>query len=143
MATCGKAPEKLRGLGSAANAGVEAAGWATRRRRRPPDSYGTVPAGRHERVTVLREREGPHPAGVSVEHRDFLVNVRVPETNRVIHVTAGERAAVGREGQRVRGRVAGNESSQGAESTGIPQKHRTTFVGLGNQVAVRGEGHSV
>ena len=92
---------------------------------------------------MLREREGPHPAGVSVKERDFLVDVGVPETNRVIHVTAGERAAVRREGQRVRGRVVGNELSQGAESAGIPQKHRTTFIGIRNQAAVGREGQSV
>lgn len=73
----------------------------------------------------------------------FLINLRVPQPDGVIHPATGERAAIGRKGQSVRRTGMSDERTQRPSPVEVPQKDRAPLVGEGQQLAVGPKRHVV
>ena len=71
---------------------------------------------------MLRKCHTPDQIGVPFQNCHFLIHVRVPQPDSLVHPRAGERDAIGRKRQHIRGANVAGERSHQAVMPEIPQK---------------------
>ena len=77
---------------------------------------------------MLGKGDAPNPLAVPLQNRHFLVNLRMPQADRVIHAGAGQRAAIGGKDEFVHRPGMPDELAQGPLPAEIPQDNRARLL---------------
>ena len=111
------------------------------KRQCPPEPQRAITAAGEEGVAMVGEGEAPNPTLVPGENSHFLVNLRVPKPDGVIHAAAGQRAAIRREGQGVGRPSMPNQLAARPFPAEVPEKDRSLLVGEGQHVPIGCKDH--
>jgi hypothetical protein len=106
------------------------------KRERPPKLQGAVRTAGEKRIPMLGKGDRPNPFGMPFQNGYFLVNVRMPQTDRVIHAGAGESAAIGGKDELVHWTSMSCEVTPWLMSAEVPKGNRARLFHDSQQLPV-------